>query len=223
MADRHAARDQDRLARTLAHHGIDLVFDVGANVGQYAAKLRTLGYAGRIVSFEPLAACHSALTAAAAGDPGWLVAPAMAIGDSDGTVTINRSAESDMSSMLDFTPEMADLLDSSRYVAREEVPVRRLDGLFAEHAKPGDAALLKIDTQGYERAVLDGAAGALDGLTLIQLELSIVEIYQGEPTYLEMIGHLAGLGFEPVLFLPGYFNKRTARMLQMDGVFAKTP
>ena len=223
MADRHAARDQDRLARVIAHHGIGLALDVGANVGQYARKLRRIGYGGRIVSFEPLAGCQEGLIAAAEGDEGWTVAPPLALGDRDGVATINRSAESDMSSMLDFTAEMAALLDSSRFVAREEVPLRRLDGIFDDLARPGEPVLLKIDTQGYERAVLDGAAGVLDRVTLVQLELSIIEIYDGEPTYLEMIGHLAGLGFSPVLFIPGYFNRRTARLLQMDGVFARQP
>lgn len=221
MPDRHKARDQNRLAHTLTHHAIDLVFDVGANVGQYASKLRHIGFTGQIVSFEPLAETHETLTQAAADDANWRVAPPMAIGDSDGTATINRSAETDMSSLLDFTPEMADLLDSSRFVAREDVAMRRLDGIFADYAKPGETAMLKIDTQGFERAVLDGAAGVLDRLRLIQLELSIVEIYEGEPTYRQMIDHLADLGFEPVLFIPGYFNNRTARLLQMDGVFAR--
>ena len=219
--DRHRARDQDRLIQTIDHHGIEVVFDVGANVGQYAGKLRRLGFGGKIVSFEPLAETHEILAAASKSDPFWIVPPAMALGDTDGQVTINRSAESDMSSTLDFNAEMAELLDSSHFVAQESVPQRRLDGLFNDFADTGGRAMLKIDTQGSERFVLDGAAGVLEQIALIQIELSIFEIYDGETSYREMIDHLGALGYHPVLFIPGYFNKRTARLLQMDGVFAR--
>ena len=209
------------LTRVLEHHGIDLVFDVGANVGQYADRLRRGGYRGRIVSFEPQSKAHEALARAAANDPDWTVAPRIAIGDSDRPVTLNLSAESDMSSVLDFTAEMADLLDSSAYVGTEVASQTRLEAVFATYARPGDRVLLKSDTQGYERRVIDGARGALGRIQAIQLELSIVEVYQHEPSYLEMIRHLGDLGFRPVLFVPGYFNRRTARLIQMDGVFVR--
>ncbi|MEM8915309.1 MAG: FkbM family methyltransferase [Pseudomonadota bacterium] len=205
----------------MRHHGIDVIFDVGANVGQYASKLRRIGFDGPIVSFEPLVSVHRDLEAAAADDPDWVVAPPMALGAEDGTITINRSAETDMSSALEFNAEMAKLLSSSAHVAQETVPQRRLDGLFAEYVSSDQKPMLKIDTQGFERQVLDGATGVLDQLALIQLELSIIEIYEGEPTWRDMVSHLESLGFEPVLFIPGYFNKRTSRLLQMDGVFAR--
>lgn len=215
------SRDQRNLQRVLEHHGITVVLDVGANIGQYARRLRQGGYSGRIVSFEPLSAAHTALSRAAADDPLWTVAPRLALGDSDRPVRLNISAESDMSSVLDFTREMADLLDSSAYVGSEVASQARLEAVFAKHAGPDDRVLLKIDTQGYERRVIEGARGVLKRIALVQLELSIVPVYRDETPWLEMVRLLEGLGYEPVLFLPGYFNRRTARLISMDGVFAR--
>ncbi|GEO36977.1 hypothetical protein SAE02_11250 [Skermanella aerolata] len=215
------SKETRSLVRILDHHGIDVVLDVGANVGQYAARLRQGGWSGRIVSFEPLPDAHATLEAAAAPDALWEVAPRMALGASAGTVSLNVSAESDMSSALPFVPEMADLLDSAAYTGTVTAPLARLDGVFGEYAGNASRVLLKIDTQGTEAAVLEGASGVLDRIYGIQLELSIVPVYLGERTYLDMIATLGELGFRPALFVPGYFNQRSARLISMDGVFIR--
>jgi FkbM family methyltransferase len=215
------SKETRALVRILEHQGITLVLDVGANVGQYATRLRQGGWPGRIVSFEPLPTARVSLEQAAADDPLWEVAPPMALGASGGTVTLNVSAESDMSSTLPFLPEMADLLDSAAYTGTETVPLARLDGVFGQYAGDNDQVLLKIDTQGTESAVLEGASGILGRIQGIQLELSILPVYEGERGYLDMIVALQGLGFEPALFIPGYFNHRTARLISMDGVFLR--
>jgi hypothetical protein len=79
-----------------------------------------------------------------------------------------------------------------------------------------------VDTQGYEPAVLAGAAGLLERLAGIQLEMSLVPLYEGERAFRAMLDDLAALGFEPYLFLPGYFERKLARQFQVDGVFMRT-
>ncbi len=221
MTEGPVSRSTQNLGRVIAHHGIDLVLDVGANLGQYALRLRAGGYGGRIVSFEPQSAVHDRLRHTAEADRLWTVAPRLALGADDRQVTLNLSAESDMSSVLDLTDEMRELLDSSAFVGSEQVPQARLDAVFSRFAGAGERVLLKIDTQGTERQVLDGATEALGQIRLIQLELSLFAVYRGEPSWRDLIDHLARLGFRPVLFIPGYFNRRTARLIGMDGVFAR--
>src|SRR6476659_2537452 len=57
----------------IANRNIDLVLDVGANVGQFATSLREKGYAGQIESFEPVSSVFQALADTARNDPRWNV------------------------------------------------------------------------------------------------------------------------------------------------------
>ena len=212
-----------QLVALLERFAISCVLDVGANVGQYAKRLREWGYRGRTVSFEPLADAHAALVRRAAADPLWQVAPRMALGAEDGEVEIEVSAESDMSSILPQTALLREISPSSRVLRREHVSLCRLDAVADGYLRPDDRVLLKLDTQGFEPQILAGAAGLIPRLAGIQLEMSLVPIYQGERNFRDLLDHLAAAGFAPYLFLPGYFERKLARQLQIDGVFMREP
>ena len=63
------------LAEVLRSRGINCVIDVGGNRGLFAQRLRDLGYAGRIVSFEPSPSVLPVIRAAAQRDRDWTVRP----------------------------------------------------------------------------------------------------------------------------------------------------
>ncbi|HEX6111517.1 MAG TPA: FkbM family methyltransferase [Geminicoccaceae bacterium] len=210
-----------QLLAVLQHFRITCVLDVGANVGQYGGTLREWGYPGRIVSFEPQSDAHRALERRAAADPAWLVAPRMALGKENREGEIKVSAESDMSSILPQGALLRRISPSSAVVRTETVSLCRLDEVAGPYLRPEDRVFLKIDAQGYDAEVLAGAAGLLERLTGIQLEMSLVPLYQGERDFRALLDDLAGLGFEPWLFLPGYFERKLARQLQVDGVFMR--
>lgn len=207
-----------RITGLLASHGVTLVLDVGANTGQYAGALRQNGYAGRIVSFEPLAAAHAELGRAAAADDGWTIAPRCAVGAAPGEVAINVSPESDMSSLLDMTETAQRHLASARPTATETVTMTTLAAELPRHAGPDDVVFVKSDTQGYEAAVLDGLGDAATRVTGLQLELSLVPVYDGQPDHLVLLNRLAGMGFTPHLIIPGYWSRHYGRMLEYDVV-----
>ena len=216
---RQAKPPNAQLAAVLARFAISCVLDVGANRGQYAAMLRAWGYRGRIVSFEPLAEAHATLARRARGDPGWQVAPRMALGERDGDVEIAVSAESDMSSILPQSALLKKVSPSSAVIGGETVLLRRLDGVVGTYLRSDDRVFLKIDTQGYEAQVLAGAGDLIRRLSGIQLEMSLVPIYDGEQDFRATFDQLVGAGFELYLLLPGYFERKLARQLQADGVF----
>ena len=68
--------DASRLRAILKANDINVVFDVGANCGQYAEWLREIGYTNEIISFEPQPDAHRALVKRASGDQPGALRPA---------------------------------------------------------------------------------------------------------------------------------------------------
>jgi FkbM family methyltransferase len=204
----------------MAARGIDLVLDVGANAGQYGAELREYGYDGPIVSFEPLAAAHARLAARSGADPRW-TAVRSAVGAHPGELAINVAANSDSSSALAMLDAHLDAAPQSAYVGVEHVPVDTLDALAAPHLAHARRPYLKVDTQGFEWAVLDGAAATLPQLAVVELELSLVPLYEGQHTWLQLVERMADAGLRPVGLGHDFWDERTGETLQVDGIFVR--
>jgi FkbM family methyltransferase len=142
--------------RVLSTHNVNLVFDVGANIGQFGRSLREAGYRGRIVSFEPLSAAWEQLAATSRKDSLWEVAPRTAIGSEDGEIDLHIAGNSVSSSALEMLSMHENIAPESRYVGSEKAPLRRLDSVGFEYLRPDSVPILKIDTQGYEDRVYMG-------------------------------------------------------------------
>ncbi|MBJ6799231.1 FkbM family methyltransferase [Geomonas propionica] len=218
-AYRPARSEAARLARMLEQHRIDTVLDVGANTGQFARHLRSIGYRGRIICFDPLQEAHAALVKLARTDPALTVAPRQALGESSGEVEINVSANLESSSLLSVSEAHLQAEPRVRTVATEKVPMRRLDEAVLSYLSPGDRVFLKIDVQGYELPVLRGAERVLGQVIGVQLELSLQPLYQGEPLFREVIDAVEALGFALYDANPCFSDDATGRTYQVDGVF----
>jgi FkbM family methyltransferase len=206
----------------LAYHNIDLVFDVGANIGQYAKLLRELGYSGRIVSFEPLSSAYSQLKAVSKKEPLWEIAPQTAIGNQEGEITINIAGNSQSSSALPMLDAHLESAPESAYSGSETVKLSRLDTIAKDYIKSETKSIfLKIDVQGLEKQVIEGATAILPLVKGIKLELSLVPLYEGQVLFKEMIDIIEKLGYELYGIEPGFTAEKTGRMLQMDGIFFK--
>jgi FkbM family methyltransferase len=207
----------------LRHHEVDLVIDVGANAGQYALALRHAGYRGRILSFEPLRSAWDVCAARASRDALWDMAPRTALGASSGVVDIHIAGNSASSSILPMKDAHRQAAPESAYVGREPVDLRRLDDVGRDAIERATSPFLKIDTQGYEQAVLEGASGVIERLIGIQLEISLTPLYEGSPTLLQLLEMMQQRGFTPQALLPTFTDTQTGRMLQVDGLFFREP
>ncbi|SNB62167.1 methyltransferase, FkbM family [Arboricoccus pini] len=219
LVPRRKQRDRWRqLEAGLERFAVDAVIDIGANQGQFAHALRQGGWEGPILSIEPLAELHPILRRTMRGDKAWQVAPPMAIGDKDGSAVIEVSAESDMSSLRARSPLLERLSPSSAVKERRDVPLRRLDHLD-EIDPRWQRLFVKIDVQGAEAAVLEGLEALWPRIVGLELEMALLPLYEGETDWRVMTDRLAALGFELYLLVPGYFEKKLARQVQVDGIF----
>jgi FkbM family methyltransferase len=187
---------KEHLFYVLGGEDVDCVVDVGALRGDYAAFIRSVGYAGPIASFEPVEESFRELAANAASDPGWTV-HRLALGSRDETREIGVAGSADFSSFRGRTSFAADAFAAETELAgRELVEVRRLDSILADVAPQARRVFLKLDTQGWDLEVLAGAAGCLDRIVALQLEIAARPLYEGTPTYLESLEYATRLGFE---------------------------
>ena len=219
LVRRGKTRDiHDQLVAALLMNKVDAVIDIGANAGQYGRRLRRHGWTGTIVSFEPQADIHGQLMRKVARDPDWIVAPPMALGASDGTAMLERSAESDMSSLLPQNATLRKVSPTSEVTESVPVVLHRLDGLSQLRDERMGTMFLKIDVQGSELDVLEGARGILDRIVGVQLETALVPLYVGEQGFRTTLDRLDDLGFDLHLILPGYYERKLGRQLQVDVV-----
>lgn len=206
------------LRRVFAQNEVDCVLDVGANRGQFASMLRRSGYTGRIISFEPVPEAFAELLANTAGDGQW-EARRLAFGNRRETLPFNVTASSSVSSFFAPTEEYSDSYAGGRVERIEDVEVVRLDAIFAD-LKAGTHVFLKVDTQGYDERVVEGASGCMDHIVGIQIEMSVMPIYVGAPNYINTFGLMEALGFRPSGIFPVVRDEKL-RVYEFDGVFVR--
>ena len=200
---------------------VNCVIDVGANRGQFASMIRTF-YKGPLVSMEPESTSFAALLECARSDSAWKTLN-VALGAHDEQKVLNVFASTDLSSFLEPTASMSVNLRDSEVVETQLVKVVRLDSIFSEIAgvEEQPRVFLKIDTQGYDLAVLRGGLNSLKNVVALQSELSVIPLYDGAVDYLDALRYYRELGFEPTAIFPVAHDRLTKHVLEFDAVFTK--
>lgn len=199
---------------------IDLIIDVGANIGQYAAGARKHGYSKHLFSFEPLTSAFDQLKAKSAKDKRW-EAFNLGVGSSNGQLTINVSENLVSSSFLPVTAASTEAAPKSRFSSTQIVNVVRLDEFLISRLNGFENIYLKIDVQGFELEVLKGTTALLSKIKVIQLEMSFVPMYKDGPLFADVLSTLDKMGFEIYTIIPEFRNEASGRMLQADGIFIR--
>lgn len=169
--------EYDRLAEWI-HEG-DWVLDIGANIGHYTKRFSELaGAAGRVLAFEPVATTFHLLSSNARhfAHPNVTLFQAAA---SDRTRVQGMAIPSFGTGLKNYYE--AELTDAGPGdVAVLTLPIDRLE-------LSGPVALVKIDAEGHERAVLEGMK------TLLAARHPVLIVETGDPA---VVSWLAGFGYQ---------------------------
>lgn len=177
---------------------LPLVVDIGANEGQWALALSSFRRISNLHAFEPHPGITGLLEEALAASKtieSFHVDP-RALGETEGTATLNLMDSSDLSSLRPPRHEFLEETYSASIATIEreiEVEVVTLDRSLSE-ASPD---LVKIDVQGFEKPVLAGGRATLARTKALLLEVNLVFHYEGDTTLDELFALVTGeLGFE---------------------------
>ena len=160
----------------------DLVFDVGANVGDRTTIFRALG--ATVVAVEPQRSCLERLEHAFGRDPQVRIAPVgLAAAPGSMELSICDSA-STISTMSENWREQGRFADSHQWSRTETVTVTTLDALIDEYGMP---AFCKIDVEGFELSVLEGLSSPIP-----HVSFEFTREFMGQAV--ACVRHLEGLG-----------------------------
>jgi FkbM family methyltransferase len=211
----HPAHD---LFELLKLYRVETVFDIGANSGVSGEYFRNIGFAGKIVSFEPVRDLYRQLQEKAIKDPLWL-SENVAIGDQEGEQEINLTGGfGAANSFLVSTGHMEQVAPELATIGRQMVKVRTLHSVIEEHYQRGNRLFLKIDAQGYEKKILEVAGDQLSKVVGMRIEFSIVRSYEGEPLICDMLPYLYELGYRVCAIEEAWSNRTTQEVYQVDAV-----
>jgi FkbM family methyltransferase len=193
----HAAA-MDRLYGAFVKRG-DLVFDIGAHVGDRVAAFRRLG--ARVVAVEPQPAMLKVLRLFYGRRSDVTIEP-VAVGRSPGTIELMINADNPTVSTASrpFIDAARDARgwEAQNWTKTISVPVTTLDTLIAKHGVP---VFIKIDIEGFEAEALAGLTRPVKALsfefTTIQREVALACIERC--TALGYVRFNAALGESQVL------------------------
>lgn len=205
----------DFLVSQIEKSGVELVLDVGANLGQFAKDLMLSGYVNQIHSFEPVKSQYEFLRKSALKNNRWKTYN-FAFGDQNAEEKMFVSHNSGLSSsFLRMNYNHYNNFPSAKITRSETVQIRTLYEYVDATGLEPQTTLLKLDVQGFESKVLVGCQDYLKHFALCFLEVSLIPLYDGELTFLEVLDFLVANGQELIDVRRGV-QAKNGDLLQLD-------
>lgn len=138
-----------------------------------------------------------------------------AAGSDEGSITIEVDLERPTTSAI--MPK----LHRPRPLEPREIPLTTLDRLCDERRWEGPFGL-KIDTEGFEHQVVEGAARLLETTQFVIAEVNVTPRFEGSYAFAEFIALMDAHGFAAFDVLDGFKVSPPGRMVCMDILFRRT-
>jgi len=199
-----------------------IIFDVGAHHGHISRHFRSLFPTSTVYSFEPFQDSFEQLKANTASDQGIKVFN-FGLGDRNGTQSFNSNSSSATNSLL-ATDELGSLTWGSGLLETKTIvqaEFRTLDSVLEAMRIPR-IDILKLDVQGAEPLVMEGALSACrtGAISLVYSEIIIQPTYKGQKRFDESLAAFYRNGFD----LYNIYNMcytAEGRLCQVDATFTK--
>jgi FkbM family methyltransferase len=202
-----------------AQCGIQTVLDVGAHMGEFAQRIRTMLPDAELICFEPLEEPFTKLTKRFRGQPNFR-AIRCALGENTGQHEIHHNEYAPSSSLLPMTKLHKQSFTFAVKEQTEIVEVRRLSDVVRE-LNLRDPLLLKLDVQGFEDKVIAGGENVVARAKIIIIEVSFQPLYEGGPLFDDIYQLLKEHGFTYNGNFEQLFSPKDGRILQADAIFCR--
>jgi FkbM family methyltransferase len=208
---------------SLSRNGIDTVLDVGANSGQFAMRLLKSEFVGSILSFEPDPKVFAKLKRSCMGYKNWHGENCAVVGEVDlsGNVVLNVASNSGFSSSLRTPTELLNqTYGHIKFVEKIEVEAVSINTILEKISS--SSVFLKADVQGSERDIFQGLNFELfKNIKGILLEVSHIEIYEGEWLFSDALDFFHSQGFHLSAFSMEDYSRETGA-IQSNLIFERS-
>ena len=208
-----------KMLHMIRDEGIDpeIIIDVGANKGQFGIAAAVIFPNSTVSSFEPDPETYSELIKNTTTYKN-IKCFQTALGAEDGEIEFNRNSYSLSSSILPITEKHLSAFPEATEKEVIKIPLTTLD-IISTQFDFTKTVLLKLDVQGYEKIVLEGARDTLKNINFVALEASFKPLYEGEMLFGECLDVMREYGFEIITPIGYLKDPKTGKILQIDLLF----
>lgn len=186
-----------------------LILDIGAFTGAWARMCAEVFPSSVIVMVEPQEALSCQLEALVAKSAGRMRHHSELLGPTDGAEVTFFEMSTGSSVFEEQSPYPR---------SRTSRTTRRLDAVLAEDSDRVD--LIKLDVQGFELEVLEGAPRSLRSAQVVLLEASLIPINTGAPLFADVVAWMSDAGFR-LVDIPSISRRRDGALWQSDLLFIR--
>lgn len=219
LPDGFLHKDWRILSRTGQKTGPHVVLDVGAYHGWFAHCWLNWCKSGIVYAFEPTPASFARLSALYQSDS--RIHPfQVGVGSEPGRLKLQvHEGSAVCNSFLSTKSDTWERIDYKEGPISEiEVEVVTLDS-FCARERIEAVHMIKVDVQGFERQVIEGAKRVLSVTDFVFVEVGIMKLYQGASNFGEIVEQMSALGFH--LFDLRAWHRGNRMLVEADLLFRR--